>query len=83
MLERYKGFFEITPTFGLEVTVENNQMIVQATGQQKVELYAESESKFFMTAVDAQIEFFNNDKGEVEKLVLYQNRQAQNGKKIR
>ena len=47
--------------------------MTQATGQPKFPLNAESESKFFLTMVDAEVEFFKNDKGEVTHMVLHQN----------
>ncbi len=36
----------------------------QATNQPKFPIFAESETEFFLKVVDAQIEFFKNDKGE-------------------
>ncbi len=44
----------------------------QATGQPKIPLFAESETKFFLKVVDAQVEFFKNEKGEVTHLILHQ-----------
>jgi len=54
------------------ITLENGQLMAQATGQSKFALFAESETRFFLKVVDAQIEFFRNDKGEVTHLVLHQ-----------
>ena len=54
------------------MSVENGQLMTQATGQPKFPLFAESETKFFLKIVDAQVEFFKNDKGEVTYLVLHQ-----------
>ena len=47
-------------------------MMAQGTGQPKFPLLAESETKFFLTVVDAEVEFFKNDKGEVAYLMLHQ-----------
>jgi hypothetical protein len=46
--------------------------MTQATGQGKIPLFAESESKFFPTLIDAEIEFFKDDQGKVTHLVLHQ-----------
>jgi hypothetical protein len=35
-------------------------------------LTGESETQFFLKEVDAQFEFFKNDKGEVMHLILHQ-----------
>ena len=57
--------------------------IVEATGQNKVEIFAESESKFFLTVVDAQLEFVNDETGKVTKVILYQGGQKMEGTKIK
>ena len=36
-------------------------------------MFPESDSKFFLKVVDAETEFFTNDKGEVSYMVLHQN----------
>lgn len=55
------------------MTLEDGQLMGQATGQLKVLLFAESETKFFLKVEDAQVEFFKNEKGEVAYLMLHQN----------
>ena len=47
--------------------------MTQATNQGKLPLFAESETMFFLKAVDAQVEFVKNEKGEVTHMVLHQN----------
>ncbi len=71
-LAEYAGSYEISPTFQIVMTVEGDHLMTQATGQPKVPVFAESETKFFLKVVDAQVEFFRNDKGEVTHLVLHQ-----------
>jgi CubicO group peptidase (beta-lactamase class C family) len=71
-LEQYVGTYELAPDFDLVMTLENGQLMTQATGQPKFPLFAESETKFFLKVVDAQVEFFKNDKGDVTYLVLHQ-----------
>ena len=72
ILEKYVGTYELTPTFSVITTLKNGQLMAQATRQPKFPLFAESETKFFLKAVDAQFEFFKNDKGEVTHLILHQ-----------
>lgn len=83
VLVQYPGTYEITPAFSIEVTLDKSQLAIQATGQPKIEIYPESDTKFFLKVVDAQIEFFKNGQGEVEKLVLYQGGQSQNARKVK
>jgi hypothetical protein len=58
------------------VTLENGQLMTQATGQQKVPVYAETETKFFLKVVQANIEFQLDAEGTVTGLVLNQNGRA-------
>lgn len=72
ILDQYVGEYELAPNFILTFTVENGQFFTQATGQPKVEAFAESDSKFFLKVVDAQLTFNKNEKGEVTHVVLHQ-----------
>jgi len=75
VLDQYVGVYELAPNFKITVTREGNQLMVQASGQPKLPVYASSETKFFYKVVNAQIEFFKDGKGAVTHLVLYQNNQ--------
>jgi hypothetical protein len=46
--------------------------MTQATGQESFEIFAESENKFFLKVVDAQIEFVPDQAVKFTKLILYQ-----------
>ena len=70
VLQRYPGTYQIAPGFNLMITLENAQLVSQATGQGKVPLFAESEGKFFLKAANAQIEFEGGER--VTGLVLKQ-----------
>jgi CubicO group peptidase (beta-lactamase class C family) len=72
ILAKYVGNYELRPGFDLVITLEGNQLMSQATGQSKIPLFAESERKFFLNVVDADIEFLKNDNGEVTSLMLHQ-----------
>ena len=71
-LQKYVGFYELTPQFGLDVTLADARLYVQATGQPKAAVFAESPKKFFYKIVDAQITFHTNDHGRVDELTLHQ-----------
>jgi len=72
ILAEYVGSYELGPGFVFVVTLEGDQLITQITGQPKVPIFAESETMFFPKVVDAEIEFFRNEKGQVTHLVLHQ-----------
>jgi len=81
LLANYVGTYELSPDFALVITLEGGQLMTQATGQGKLPLFAESETKFFLKVVDAQVEFVKNDKGEVTGLVLHQGGRVVKGTK--
>ena len=82
ILKEYVGTYEITPAFSIQVTHENNGLTIQATGQPKINIYPETDSKFYLKVVEARIEFERNAVKQVDKLVLYQNGAVMPGKKI-
>ncbi len=81
VLSQYPGEYALFPNFSLVIKVENGKLTAEPTGQPKVLLHAESETKFYVQEVDAQIEFFKNDEGKVDKLMLYQGGQQIVGKR--
>ena len=73
ILAQYVGTFELRKGFDLVVTLEGTQLMIQATGEGKDPLYAETETKFFPTVVPAEIEFVKDGQGKVTHLVLHRN----------
>jgi hypothetical protein len=82
-LKTYVGEYELAPRFILTITLEDGKLMSQATGQSKIEIFAESTTRFFLKVVDAQLEFFKTDDGKVSHLILYQGGQKIEGKKIK
>lgn len=80
IMARYVGVYELTPQFKITVTLEENGLNVQATGQPKFRVYPESETKFFLKVVEAQVSFVVED-GEVTFLILHQGGIDQRAKK--
>lgn len=72
-LERYVGVYQLAPSFQLTITREGGSLFGQATGQPKVQLFAESEFEFFLKVVDAQVTFVRDANGTVNQLILHQN----------
>ncbi|MCX6573582.1 MAG: DUF3471 domain-containing protein, partial [Candidatus Aminicenantes bacterium] len=58
-------------------------LISQATGQPEVELFPESETRFFLKVVDAQVDFIVDASGRVTGLMLHQGGRDLPAKKIR
>jgi D-alanyl-D-alanine-carboxypeptidase/D-alanyl-D-alanine-endopeptidase len=72
IFDGYVGSYAIVPNFVLTVTREGDHLFVQATGQQKFEVFPESERDYFYKVVDAQITFVTDSTGRATELILHQ-----------
>jgi CubicO group peptidase (beta-lactamase class C family) len=82
--DAYVGEYELAPTFSITITREGregDQIFGQATGQPKFELFPESETRFFLKVVDAQVDFVRGADGKVTGLVLHQGGRDTPGKR--
>ena len=75
-LDRYVGSYKLADTMIYVVKREGNQLKTQLTGQGVVDVFPESETKFFYKVVDAQVEFAMGPNGSAESVTLYQNGQV-------
>lgn len=80
-LKTYEGKYELQPGFVISVTSKGTQLFAQATGQPQFELFAESNTKFYLKVVVASVEFHKNENGEVNALTLNQGGRAMKAKK--
>ena len=71
-LAAFPGTYELQPGFAIVITLEGDQLMAQATGQPKFPLFAETETRFFLKVVDAQVDFTRDARGAVTGLVLHQ-----------
>jgi D-alanyl-D-alanine-carboxypeptidase/D-alanyl-D-alanine-endopeptidase len=81
--DAYVGQYQVTPTFIITVTKENNRLFGQGTAQPRFELFPESGTKFFLKAVQAKITFVKDNKGNVIKLIVHSADGEEVGKKIK
>jgi D-alanyl-D-alanine-carboxypeptidase/D-alanyl-D-alanine-endopeptidase len=82
LFDGYVGRYELVPSFILTVTREGDQLLVQATGQPRIEVFAEGPKDYFYKVVDAQITFETDAQGRATALVLHQNGADQRAKRI-
>ena len=72
VLSEYAGTYEVSPEFKITMSVEDSQLMTQATGQPKFPMFAESETRFFLKVVDAEVEFVKGPDGKITHLILHQ-----------
>ncbi len=65
-LTRYVGSYEMQPGFVVAVTLEGTQLMIQAPGEGRMSLRAESSHTFFIAAFGERITFVQDAEGRVE-----------------
>lgn len=83
LLKQYEGEYQLAPDFSIVISVANGHIYAQATGQSKLEIFAEKEDLFFLKVVEAQIRFNRDENKKINSLVLLQNGNETEGQKIK
>jgi CubicO group peptidase (beta-lactamase class C family) len=73
ILAHYTGRYQLIAGFVIQISLEHGSLVAVATGQGKVELFAEKENLFFTKIMDSQFEFLSDEDGHINRLVLHQN----------
>ena len=70
--DSYIGRYQVSETFGLNVTRDGNHLYIQGTGQPRAELFSEGDGQFFLRVVDAEVTFQTDSSGRARSLSLTQ-----------
>jgi len=82
VLQTYTGKYALTPTFILTVSREGSQLYTQATGQPKFSVYPSTATRFFIRSFPAELDFIKDAAGKVNSVILYQNGQQHEAKRV-
>jgi hypothetical protein len=80
--DQYVGYYQMESGLVFTITRDGDHFFSRLSGQQNVELYPESSSKFFATVVAAQLSFVTDSQGRATELVLHQGGFEQHAKRI-
>jgi beta-lactamase regulating signal transducer with metallopeptidase domain len=80
--DKYVGYYQMGPSTIFTITRDGDHFLSRLTGQVNVEIFPESETKFFSTEVSAQISFATDAQGRVTELVLHQNGLEQHARRV-
>lgn len=69
-LQKFVGTYELKKGSEIRISLDNDHLYIQFTGEDKHPLYAESKSLFFVKIADAQVEFQTNKKGKISSLTF-------------
>lgn len=73
IFDHYVGQYELAPNAILTMSRDGGRFYTQLTGQPTFEVFAESERKFFLKVVDAQLTFDVDAQGTATQVTLHQN----------
>ena len=81
VLKQYIGVYDLSPQLIITVSFENGKLIGKPEGQEALQLHPEKEDQFFLKGVEAQINFYRNEKKEVVAMSILQNGKETKGNK--
>ena len=83
VLGDYVGEYRLSPEFTVSISARDGRLFAQGTGQPPFELFAETDSKFFLKDIQASLSFVKDEQGRVTHLILSQGGGEVTAKKIK
>ena len=83
VFDTYVGEYEVGPGFVMRVFREGDKFMTQATGQEKFEIFPESETTFYPRAFVAKLTFVQDADGKVNSIRIEQGGGVTVGKRIK
>ena len=80
--ENFAGLYEFPNGIQITVTTKDKRLFAQAKGQPSGELFPQSELKYFLKLVNAQVEFIRNESGKITEMIVFQAGLEIKGEKI-
>jgi len=73
VLDKYVGQYQVQlPPTNYTITNENGKLMVLEAGYPKAEMFAESETDFFLKTADIQFKFVKDSSGTVTGFIVHQ-----------
>ena len=82
-LKLYAGRYDFMNGAVMQITLEDNKLFAQLSGQGKFEIFPSSQNEFFWKVVDARIKFIRNDSAVISHAIFRQNGQELNVRKLK
>jgi CubicO group peptidase (beta-lactamase class C family) len=83
VLADYAGTYQMSPTLNNVISVKDGHLVTKLGTQPEFPLFAESDTKFFLKVVDAQVEVFRDPATHaVTHMTIYQNGAEHEAKKL-
>jgi len=81
VLSGYEGYYTMSESLSLHITIEEGRLMAQANGQGKTSLFAERRDYFYAPDADAYLEFISTIKAGYDTLILRQREREIKGKR--
>jgi CubicO group peptidase (beta-lactamase class C family) len=81
--DQFVGKFAINENFLVSITRDKGRLFIQPFGQPRSELFPESDDKYFLRDVDAEVTFQTDGSGYAQSLLLAQGKDIKVAKRIR
>lgn len=82
VFDDYAGRYQLMENVVFTVMREGDGLFVHITGQPRLQVFPESEARYFYRVVDAQITFGRGEDGSVDHLVLHQGGRDQRAERL-
>lgn len=82
VLDKYVGEYELSPAMKFKFTREGDGLVLEPTGQSKAQVFAESDTDFFLKVVDASFKFVKDTEGSVTGIEFTQGGRTSTLKKL-
>jgi hypothetical protein len=82
LMDRYVGKYQVNPGMTVVVTRDGDRFIISMHGQHKEEMFASSETDFFLKKVDIQVKY-DIEQGIVKGMTVFQGGGTMPAKKIK
>lgn len=80
---RYVGKYQYGPKIFVAISRDGDRLFSRMTGQDKLELFPESETEFFYREINEQITFTTNQTGVVTGMILHQHGKDHSAPKLK
>jgi len=82
LYDAYAGRYQFAPAVLLTISRTDNHLFAQLTGQPAFEIFPESDTRFFLKVVDAQLTFESDAQGRATLVVLHQSGRDQRATRV-
>jgi hypothetical protein len=82
LFDAYVGHYRLAPNVILSITREGDHLFVQQVGDQKFELFPESNCYYFLKVSDAQITFQLDRQGRASGLIVHKHSLEQHASRV-